>query len=124
MKDYFTISALQYNYLMLVLAFLFDGILLAILWLEFKPHWMNIKILNGICLISLIIGFIFPFLREILFFLSMNTIVIMLTYKIMKSYYIQWLFPKYWILTGAYIYIIKLMFYPLYMFILYTFFTS
>jgi len=122
MNDYFKLDNFMRNYLMLGLIVIIDLIFFVIIFMEFKPKWMTMKRIELFCLITLIVGFIFPFFREIMFFLSINTLAITVSYKLIK-WSPKVFFLKYVFLIGSYIYIVKLIFYPLYMFVYYAYLT-
>lgn len=105
----FTLENIFKTWIALVFILILDMIFLTIMMIEFKKLNLTWKKIFYIEILTLITGFFLPFLRNIMFFLSLNTIQILVTYKIIKNIW----FGKYIFITGAIILILRLAFYPI-----------
>jgi len=95
------------NYMLVLLAIVLDLIFLIIIKLEFNPNWLTYNRIIYIEILSLFAGFLFPYIREILFFLSINSLSMTIIYYVIKNVWLS----KYLFITGSYIYILKLIIY-------------
>jgi len=98
-----------YAYLLVLLIFIIDVAFLIVLMLEFKWLRLNYKkvLLLEIVLIS--ISFMIPFFREIMFFMSFNTIGIYIIYRGLLPI---WFFRTPFIFV-SYIYLIRVIISPI-----------
>ncbi len=98
-----------YAYLLVLIIFILDIIFLIILMFEFKWLAFNYKKILGIELMLIGISFFFPFFRDVMFFLSINSLQIYIVYRIIiKNIW----FLKIPIIFSSYMFIIRLILYP------------
>ena len=109
----FDIFGFIWSIILIFLIFILDVIFLYIFITEFKPIWLSLKSIIIIETFVLGISFFIPYLRDVFLFLSVNTIIIAVTYKFIKyeNIYFGSSAFKYVLILGSYIYIIKLILY-------------
>lgn len=109
----------MWSFLLLAIILILDCIFIWIIVDEFAPKFItvrNIFIIEGSILT---LSFLVPYLRDVFVFLSINTLIITGFYKLIKyeKIFIGIGFAKYIMITITYIYIIKLITYPIFNFI-------
>ena len=109
-----SISAITWTFLLLCAILVLDVIFLYIIVDEFLPKFITMKRIFFIETSILTISFLIPYLRDVFIFLSINTLIITLFYKIIKyeKVFTGLGFMKYIMLTISYISIIELVLYP------------
>lgn len=119
----FTAMGLLWSVFLVFIILILDVLFLYLLITEFNPKWLSMKsiIIGETILLS--ISMLIPYLRDVFLFLSINTVIITLTYKIIKYENVVTgtnIF-KYIAITGSYIYIAKLILWLPYTFIIYVY---
>lgn len=107
-SDFISIFSFK-NVFFISLIFIIDFIFFIIVMKEFKSLKLSYKKIIILEIIILMLSFLNPTLRNIMYFLSLNTLQITIIYKFVK--YVP--MGKFLFLTGAYITLIKLILYPL-----------
>ncbi len=108
---------LIYSYLLVLAIFLIDCGFLLVLMFEFEFIRLSYKKILIIEVFLIMISFFIPLFREIMFFMSFNTIVIYLIYRYLIGFE---LFPiigpmfKYGFLISAYMMFLKLVIIPIF----------
>lgn len=103
-----TIRGIIESYVLVLYIFIIDVGFLIVLMLEFKWLRLNYKKILFAEIIIISLTFFFPILRDVMFFLSFNSVGIYIIYRlILKSDLIGWFF-KFPFLLLVYSFIIKL----------------
>lgn len=97
------------SYIYILIILIIDVIFLVIIMLEFRPKILTIKNILFFEIIILSFSMLSPIFRDVMFFLSLNTLQITIIYKIMK--YIPLMKDVF--IAGSYILIFKLLFFPI-----------
>ena len=93
------------SYILILIIFLLDALFLIVLMLEFKWMRLNFKKLFLIEITLIGISFFIPFFRDVMFFLSLNSVQIYIVYRILMKNI--WFF-KFPFIFSSYIYILRL----------------
>jgi hypothetical protein len=114
-----SLNSITWTLLLLSAILILDLIFLYIIIDEFAPKFITMKNFAYIEGSILILSFLFPYLRDVFIYLSINTLIITCFYKIIKyeKAFTGIGFMKYIMITVCYIYIIKLTSYPIILFI-------
>lgn len=107
---YAGLNGYVYSYLLLLLILIIDVLFLIVLMLEFRCMRLNYKKVLSLEILLLAISFMFPFFREIMFFMSFNTIGIYIIYRLILKNIWYFRFP---FIFSSYIFIIRLLLSPL-----------
>ena len=112
-----------WSFLLLTMILTLDLIFIYIIVDEFRPKLITLKSVAIMESSILIISFFVPYLRDVFVFLSINTIIITFFYKIIKyeKTFTGLGFMKYIMITVTYIYIFKLVTYPVFKLVEYAF---
>jgi len=110
-----SLTGIIWTFLLLSAIFILDLIFLYIIIDEFAPKFITMRNFAYIEGSILILSFIFPYLRDVFIYLSINTLIITGFYKLIKyeKVFTGLGFMKYIMITVCYIYIIKLFAYPI-----------
>lgn len=98
--------------LLLFEMYIIDFVFFGILYLEFKQLKLTFKKIFIIDTVIIFISFWSPQIRDIMFFMSFNSLQMFVYYYIIKSNYLSWL--KIPIMLSLYIVFVQLIIYPWY----------
>lgn len=107
-----SIFKLQESIIILFEIYIIDLIFFLILMFEFKQLKLTFKKIIIIETIIMILSFSFTPIRDIMFFLSLNSLQITLYYSILMRYIF---FMKYVFISASYVYVIQLLLYPIWL---------